>query len=238
MNIGIIGYGKMGKAIEGILLEQGHQVVFALDETPSKSDFKKADVAIEFTEPGSAVPNIKQCLECDTPIVSGTTGWLSNYSEVKEFCLAQKGAFLYASNFSLGVNLFFELNRQLAKLISGRKEYKCQMEEIHHTQKLDAPSGTAITLAESIIENSGYSNWKLQNSGSEELNAHTIPIRAKRIDKTPGTHTIQYHSEEDFITISHVAHTRKGFALGAVLAAEWIVDKKGVFGMSDVLNIR
>ena len=238
MNIGIIGHGKMGRAIEEILLERGHKVVFALERTPSGNDLEKTDVAIEFTQPRSAETNIKSCLEYGIPVVSGTTGWLSNFSRVKKYCLAHKGAFLYASNFSLGVNLFFELNKQLAKLISLRKEYSCQMEEIHHTQKLDAPSGTAITLAESIIEYSDYSNWTLGDfPRSDKLEANTIPICAKRIGNTPGTHTIQYHCEEDSLTISHLAHGRKGFALGAIIAAEWIVGRQGVFGMNDVLNI-
>ena len=238
MNIGIIGYGKMGKAIEVVLLERGHNVVFTLDKTPNKRDLKTADAAIEFSQPNSAVVNIRTCLEYGTPIVSGTTGWLSKYDEIKEFCLSRKGSFFYASNFSLGVNLFFELNRRLARLLSGRKDYACEIEEIHHTQKLDAPSGTAISLAEAIIEeNRDYSNWKLEDSRLRKLDANTIPIHAKRIDKIPFTHTIKYHSDIDSISISHTAHTRRGFALGAVLAAEWIAGKEGVFSMNDILNI-
>ena len=195
-------------------------------------NFSEIDVAIDFSMPNAAFGNIKNCLEHNVPIISGTTGWLKDYQKAVELCKKNNGAFIYASNFSLGVNLFFELNSYLAKLMASQDQYKVAMEEIHHTQKLDAPSGTAITLAEGVIDNTDYTNWKLDSAGERE-----IPITAKRIADTPGTHTVSYVSEVDSIEIKHTAHNREGFALGAVIAAEWIDGKTGVFTMKDVLNL-
>ena len=232
MKIALLGYGKMGKIIEQIAVSKGHEIVIKASRD-SKYNIADADVAIEFSVPSAAVENISNCLKHNVPVVSGTTGWLEHYDEMVKLCNNEQGAFLYASNFSLGVNLFFELNRYLAKMMSQFKQYDATIEEIHHTQKLDKPSGTAITLAQGIIkEHEGYNHYKLDASGTE-----SIPIYSKRIPEVPGTHTISYVSNVDTISISHEAHNRNGFALGAVLAAEWIIGKKGVFSMKDVLNI-
>lgn len=233
MNIAIIGYGKMGKTIEEILIERGHTVSVKLNRKPEADDLKDVDVAIEFSSPESAFDNIKTLIENKIPTISGTTGWLDRLQEIIELNQKNDCAFLYGSNFSLGVNLFFELNERLAKLMAKYPEYKIQLEEIHHTQKLDAPSGTAISLANGIIENSDKTDWNLDESNSDEI----IPIKALRIDNVPGTHTVSYNSEVDSIEIKHTAHTRKGFALGAVLATEWIHGKKGFFSMKDVLGL-
>ncbi len=233
MNIALVGYGKMGKAIEEILIERGHTVVAKLNQKPNPEDLKSVDVAIEFSHPEAAFENLKVLLENKIPTISGTTGWLDQLEAIKNLNAENQSAFLYGSNFSLGVNLFFELNYHLAKLMAKYPAYKTEIEEIHHTQKLDAPSGTAITLAEQIIENSTLKNWELDEKSADE----NLPIYAKRIDHVPGTHTVSYHSEIDSIEIKHTAHTRKGFALGAVLAAEWIHGKTGFFTMKDVLGL-
>lgn len=232
MNIALLGYGRMGKEIEKIAISRGHTIVIKKN-TEEKIDVTIADVAIDFSLPSAAFNNITNCFKNGVPVVSGTTGWLDNYQKAVDVCKKNDGAFIYASNFSVGVNLFFELNKQLSKLMHGRNEYSIAVEEIHHTKKLDAPSGTAITLAEDIIENSDKIKWQLNESASKE----TIPIVAKRIPEVPGTHSITYHSLVDDIEIKHTAHNRKGFALGAVIAAEWLVGKQGVFSMKDVLNI-
>lgn len=232
MNIALLGYGKMGKTIEGIAKERGHEIVLIVDKDDTSYNFEGVDVAIDFSLPTAAVGNITDCLTHNVPIVSGTTGWLDHYNDMVELCKTHNGSFLYASNFSVGVNIFFEINRRLAQLTNGLNEYTPSIEEIHHTQKLDAPSGTAISLAEGIIENSNYKNWTMNEPRENEIN-----IVAKRIDDVPGTHTIRHKSEVDTIDIKHTAHSRKGFALGAVIAAEYIFDKKGVFTMKDVLNI-
>ena len=232
MNIALLGYGKMGKTIERIALQRGHQIVIKADEG-SKYDITEADVAIDFSIPTVAYNNISNCLNNGVPVISGTTGWLQDYDKAVALCEEKKGAFIYASNFSLGVNIFFELNKTLAKMMRTLKQYKVDIEEVHHTQKLDAPSGTAITLANGIIENSNaYTGWSL---GAES--EQSIPIEAKRINNVPGTHTVNYKSDVDSINIKHTAHSRDGFALGAVIAAEWIIGKTGVFTMNDVLNI-
>src|SRR5690606_3480182 len=233
MNIAIIGYGKMGKTIEEILIERDHHIPIKLNRKPEAEDLKNIDVAIEFSNPEAAFENIGALVENKIPTISGITGWLDKLHEIIELNQKNDCAFLYGSNFSLGVNLFFELNERLAKLMANYPEYKIELEEIHHTQKLDTPSGTAISLAKGIIENSIKTDWKLDESDSEEI----IPIKALRIDNVPGTHTVSYHSEVDSIEIKHTAHTRKGFALGAVLAAEWIHGKKGFFSMKDVLGL-
>jgi 4-hydroxy-tetrahydrodipicolinate reductase len=237
MNIALLGYGKMGHAIEEIALQKGHQIVLRINdlnlEDLTKENIKKADVAIEFTNPESATSNILFCLDNNVPVVSGTTGWLSQLNIVEEKCRETKGAFLYASNFSIGVNIFFELNKKLAMLMKPHSNYEISLEEIHHTQKKDAPSGTAITLAEEIIQNSTQKNkWV----NAETKNANELCIISKRLDEVPGTHSVKYTSSIDDIEIIHTAHNRLGFAQGAVLAAEYIADKKGIFSMKDVLN--
>ena len=233
MNIALLGYGKMGKTIEQIAIKRGHTIVLTVDKDDENYDITKADVAIDFSIPTVALNNISNCINNGVPVISGSTGWLDNYDKAVALCEEKKGAFIYASNYSLGVNIFFELNKTLAKMMSTLKQYNVSMEEIHHTQKLDAPSGTAISLANDIIaNNANFEAWKLDESAEK-----TIPIVAKRIVDVPGTHTVNYKSEVDTITIEHVAHTREGFALGAVIAAEWIVGKTGVFTMNDVLNI-
>jgi 4-hydroxy-tetrahydrodipicolinate reductase len=232
MKIALLGYGRMGKEIEKIALSRGHEIVIRKD-VDDIIDITLADVAIDFSVPTSAFNNISNCLNNNVPVISGTTGWLEKYDDAIALCKEKNGAFIYASNYSLGVNIFFELNKQLAKMMKNIEGYNISMEEIHHTKKLDAPSGTAITLAEGIIENTSKNNWELGEVTSEE----NISIIAKRISKVPGTHTVWYDSEVDSLEIKHTAHNRKGFALGAVVAAEWISDKTGVFSMRDVLNI-
>lgn len=232
MKIALLGYGKMGKVIERIALERGHKIVLKKDHDSSFEGLENADVAIDFSVPDSAVENISACLNKGIPVISGTTGWLTDYPKMVELCNAKNGSFIYGSNFSLGVNVFFELNEYLAKMMANLKQYKVSMEEIHHTQKLDAPSGTAITLAEGVIKHTDYANWTLETPISNEIH-----IEAKRIENVPGTHSIFYDSEVDQIEIKHTAHSREGFALGAVVAAEWLVGKKGVFTMKDVLGL-
>lgn len=233
MNIGLFGYGKMGKMIERIAQDRGHSIIAKIDVGATEIVYDQMDVAIDFSTPDAAFNNITSCFRNKVPVIAGTTGWLSDYEEALRICNAEKSAFIYASNFSLGVNLFFELNSHLAKMMSGLDQYKVAMEEIHHTQKLDAPSGTAITLAESIIENTSYQKWKL-----EKAEENTVPITSKREGMVPGTHTITYKSLVDSLEIKHTAHNREGFALGAVIAAEWILGKTGVFSMKDVLNLK
>ena len=220
--------------LEKLGTDRGHSfpLKIELGTDTSTLDFSSIDVAIDFSTPESAFDNIRFCLENGVPIISGTTGWLDNYQEAVSICKKENGAFIYASNFSLGVNIFFELNKQLAKMMANIKEYKVGMEEIHHIHKLDAPSGTAITLAEGIIEHTDYKGWNLDTNIDME-----IPINAKREGEVPGTHSINYGSPVDAIEIKHTAHNREGFALGALIGAEWIKGKKGVFSMKDVLNL-
>ena len=232
MLIALFGYGKMGKMIEQIALSRGHEITAKIDVDSEKPDFGNMEVAIDFSMPDAAFSNVAQCIENGVPIISGTTGWLDNYDKAVELCEERNGAFIYASNFSLGVNVFFELNGYLAKMMGNLKDYDVSIEEIHHTQKLDAPSGTAITLAEGIIAKSDFTSWQL---GKNEEGK--IPIESKRIGATPGTHSVTYGSKIDSIEIKHSAHNREGFALGAVIAAEWILGKTGVFTMKDVLNL-
>ena len=233
MKIALLGYGRMGKEIEKIAISRGHEIVIR-KEINDVIDIRLADVAIDFSIPDAAFNNISNCITNKVPVISGTTGWLARYLEVVALCKQENGAFIYASNFSLGVNIFFELNKQLAKMMNNLENYHISMEEVHHTKKLDAPSGTAITLADDIIANSKKENWILGEKSSYE----NIPIVAKRIPEIPGTHTVWYDSLVDQIEIKHTAHSRKGFALGAIVAAEWLVHKTGVFSMQDVLNIR
>jgi 4-hydroxy-tetrahydrodipicolinate reductase len=232
MKIALLGYGKMGKVIEKIAKERGHEIILRKTSATSYKGIENADVAIDFSIPDAAVPNISACLNAGIPIICGTTGWLEHYDDMVTLCNEKKGAFLYGSNFSLGVNLFFELNAHLAKMMAKFNTYKVSMEEIHHTQKLDAPSGTAITLAKGIIENTNYTSWTLDKAKAQEIH-----IDAKRIENVPGTHSVFYNSEVDLIEIKHVAHNREGFAIGSVFAAEWIIGKKGVFSMKDVLDL-
>ncbi len=238
MRIALIGYGKMGKAIEEIALEKKHEVVLKIDinnaDEFTKENISKADVAIEFTGPHSAFDNVIKCLQLGIPIVCGSTGWLDKFDEVKNYCNKQNGTFIYSSNYSIGVNLFFELNTYLAKLMNNHSEYNVMLEEIHHTQKKDAPSGTAITLAEQVLQNIA-SKKKWVNHISD--NAEDLEIISERIDPAPGTHKIKYQSPIDDIEIIHTAHNRKGFAGGAVLAAEFASNKKGIFSMKDVLGL-
>lgn len=224
----------MGQMLEKIGVQRGHTVTVRIDKVSEVAtlDFAAIDVAIDFSTPEAAFENIRLCLENHTPVISGTTGWLHHYETALSLCKKNHGAFLYASNFSLGMNLFFALNQKLAAMMAPLKDYQVALEEIHHTQKLDAPSGTAITLAEGIIENSDYKGWKLTEAKQNE-----IPITAIREGQIPGTHTITYSSSVDDIQIQHMAHNREGFAMGAMVAAEWILGKTGVFSMKDVLNI-
>ncbi|WP_040279078.1 4-hydroxy-tetrahydrodipicolinate reductase [Psychroserpens damuponensis] len=232
MKIALLGYGKMGKAIETIALDRGHEIILKVSSASESFTLQNCDVAIDFSLPTSAVANISKCLEAGVPVISGTTGWLDDYDKMVSLCDTKQGTFLYASNFSLGVNIFFELNKTLAKLMAKLPEYNVSVEEIHHTQKLDAPSGTAITLANGIIDETNYEKWTLDTPNQNE-----IGIFAKRIENVPGTHDVNYDSEVDSIQIKHTAHSRQGFALGAVIAAEYVHDKIGVFTMKDVLNI-
>ncbi|MHA7843722.1 MAG: 4-hydroxy-tetrahydrodipicolinate reductase [Winogradskyella sp.] len=232
MNIALLGYGRMGKSIEAIAMERNHNITLKATSSTTTFDFSETDVAIDFSIPSTAVNNIKRAIDAGIPVISGTTGWLEHYEEVLEYCRSKNGTFLYASNFSLGVNIFFEINKKLGQLMASVEGYTTKIEEIHHTKKLDAPSGTAITLAEQIIENTHYKGWSLDKPNSDEIH-----IEAKRIPEVPGTHEVTYNSEIDSISIKHTARSRQGFALGAVIAAEWIKDKKGIFSMKDVLNI-
>lgn len=237
MNIALIGYGKMGKTIEQIAQERGHNIVARIDPSTGEDfdgkGFQLADVAIEFTAPDSAFKNYMKCFENNIPVVSGTTGWLDKLELIKEKCATEGQTFFYASNFSLGVNLFFKLNQQLAKMMNHFNSYNVSMEEVHHTQKLDAPSGTAITLAEGIINHlDSKKRWLLEPEQADDA----ITIKAIREGQVPGIHTIHYESEVDLITIRHEAKSRHGFALGAVLAAEFVQGKKGFLGMDDLLN--
>ncbi|MEL6924478.1 MAG: 4-hydroxy-tetrahydrodipicolinate reductase [Bacteroidota bacterium] len=237
MKIAILGYGKMGKTIEQLALDKGHEIVLRIDDKNvdqlTADNLRQADVAIEFTRPEAAVGNIGCCFDAGVPVVSGTTGWLDQMAVVKERCESKNGGLFYASNYSVGVNIFFAINRQLAKMMNEQPQYTVDMEEIHHTQKLDAPSGTAITLAEGIMDEiKGKTSWV--NEATTE--AQAIPIISKRIDKVPGTHSIRYRSAVDDIEICHTAHSRLGFASGALLAAEWMVGRSGVYGMKDLLG--
>ena len=238
MKIALIGYGKMGHAIEEIAVNKGHEIVLKINidnvEDLTLQNLQKADVAIEFTGPESAVENLLACFDAGVPVVSGSTGWLSKWEEIKNACNVKQAALLYSSNFSIGVNLFFELNTYLSKLMKDYDEYDVKMEEIHHTQKKDAPSGTAITLAEQILQNIGRKkSWINQHRSAES----ELEIVSERIDPAPGTHKVKYTSTIDDIEIIHTAHNRIGFAGGAVKAAEFLHGKKGIFSMKDVLGL-
>lgn len=238
MKIALIGYGKMGKAIEAIAVAKGHEIVHRIDLSSQhlleKEELSKADVAIEFTGPETAYNNILKCFAANVPVVCGSTGWLEQLPVVKSLCLEQHQGFLYASNFSVGVNIFFEINKRLAELMANQPQYEVKMEEIHHTQKRDAPSGTAITLAEQLMEKV---RRKQEWVNSEVAQPEQLSIVSKRIDPAPGTHSVTYTSAIDDITITHTAHSREGFASGAVIAAEWLKGKTGIFSMKDVLSL-
>ncbi|WP_143960725.1 4-hydroxy-tetrahydrodipicolinate reductase [Litoribacter populi] len=239
MNILILGYGKMGKIISEIAEERGHTIVAKITsdnrEQLENLDASSVDVAIEFSQPESAVDNLSWAINHGIPVVCGTTGWLEHKHEIEQLTLSKGGAYFYASNFSIGVNIFFKVNRYLAKLMDEQHDYGIRMEEIHHTEKKDAPSGTAITLAEDIINKIDRAKrWNLDTESVE--NGHNVLISAKRIDKVPGTHSVTYSSDIDDIEIKHTAHSRKGFALGAVLVSEWIKDRKGILSMDDFLS--
>ncbi len=238
MKIALLGYGKMGRAIEKLAIDAGHAIVLRIDagntEELTEDNLARADVAIEFSRPESAFDNIRCCLESGVPVISGTTGWLDRLPEAKTLCRVHGGAFLYASNFSIGVNLFFALNRYLAKLMDGQPQYGVSMKEIHHMQKLDAPSGTAITLAEAVAEElQRKTHWAKGAAGPDDA----VPIESERTGAVPGIHEVHYASVIDTITIRHEAHSREGFARGALQAAGWIIGKTGYFTMSDVLGL-
>lgn len=232
MKIALLGYGKMGKIIEKLALDKGHSVVFKSTSESSEGNLNEAEVAIEFSSPEAAVRNISKALEANIPIVSGTTGWLKSFDEMINLCKNCNGSFIYASNFSVGVNLFFSINEYAAKLMAQWKEYDVSVDEIHHLEKKDAPSGTAITIAEGILKHSDKNNWKLDTSSENSLK-----ITAKREEDVKGTHIVLYDSPIDTISIKHEAHNREGFAKGAILAAEWLKNKKGVYTMKDVLAV-
>ena len=232
MNIALIGYGKMGQIIDKIATQRGHNIVVKLNETPKAENLAGIDVAIEFSQPEVAFENIKICLENKIPVICGTTGWLGRKQEIEQIAEQNRSAFIYSSNFSLGVNLFFALNEKLANLMRNIDCYTTQLEEIHHIHKKDAPSGTAISLAEGIMkENPKFESWKLGDTEGDILG-----INAIRDGEVPGTHSVRYCSEVDEIEIKHTAFSREGFALGAVLASEWIIGKEGIFKMKDVLG--
>jgi 4-hydroxy-tetrahydrodipicolinate reductase len=234
MKIALLGYGKMGHVIERIAMDRGHEIVLRKSDQDSFAGLENADVAIDFSIPDAAVTNISTCFEKGIPVISGTTGWLEHYPKMVQLCEEQKGAFIYASNFSLGVTIFFELNTYLSKMMAQFTQYQTSITETHHIQKLDAPSGTAITLAEGIINHSDYLSWGL----NEVKTADELLIKAERIPNIPGTHVVTYRSDVDTIEIKHEANNRDGFALGAVVAAEWIFGKTGVYSMKDVLNLK
>jgi len=242
MRIALIGYGKMGKEIESLAVEKGHEIVCKVDsQNPiHQADFSNVDVAIEFTKPELAIPHIDFCLKNKIPLVVGTTGWHDHLPAIEKKVNSLNGSLLYASNFSIGVNIFFEINRKLAELMTPHgADYQVSIEEIHHTQKLDAPSGTAISLANDIMANSKYKKWNYieNNDGVSVSKTPEFDVIAKRIPEVPGTHLVNYSSEIDRIEIKHEAHSRKGFALGSILAAQWLIDKQGIFTMKNVLNI-
>lgn len=238
MKIALIGYGKMGKEIENLALKRGHNIIFKFDVNNqnefTSENLKKVDVAIEFTQPNSAFENYRKCFEANVPVVSGTTGWLEKLPEIKQQCDRYGQTFFYASNFSIGVNLFFKLNKQLAILMNKIEGYDVSISEIHHLEKKDAPSGTAVTIAEDLIKNlNNKETWVKENT----VNETEITVRSFREGKVPGTHTVKYDSDVDYIEIKHSAKNRKGFALGAILAAEFTKNNKGFLTMDDLLDL-
>lgn len=235
MKILLIGYGKMGKTIEALALTRGHEIVGKIDVGDTLSDFTQpTDVAIEFTQPEAVVGNLKTCIDKEIPVVCGTTGWLKQQQEVEDYCHKMNGTLLYSSNYSLGVNIFFKINEYLARIMDRYPVYNVTIDETHHTQKKDAPSGTAITLAQGVLKNlKRKKEWVL---GATEK-ADSLVINSFRVDPAPGTHVVKYQSAIDDIEITHTAHSREGFALGAVLVAEWLAGKKGIYTMDDFLKL-
>jgi len=246
MKVALLGYGKMGQIIERFALERGHEVVLKINadnlDDLNKANLSKADVAIDFSAPDAAISNIYACFEANLPIVVGTTGWYGQLQEVKNECLSSNNTLLYGSNFSIGVNIFFHVNKVLAKLMSNFPAYDVQVEEIHHTQKLDSPSGTAMTIAEGIIEElDGKTEWVNELVGSpfeDVIKKEQVLIESHRIENVPGTHTVVYSSEVDDIELKHTAHSRAGFALGAIVAAEWLQNKQGFYNIADIFNFK
>lgn len=246
MKVALLGYGKMGQIIERFALERGHEVVLKINadnlDDLNKANLSKADVAIDFSAPDAAISNIYACFEANLPIVVGTTGWYGQLQEVKNKCLSSNNTLLYGSNFSIGVNIFFHVNKVLAKLMSNFPAYDVQVEEIHHTQKLDSPSGTAMTIAEGIIEElDGKTEWVNELVGSpfeDVIKKEQVLIESHRIENVPGTHTVVYSSEVDDIELKHTAHSRAGFALGAIVAAEWLQNKQGFYNIADIFNFK
>lgn len=246
MKIALIGYGKMGQIIERFAIERGHEVVLKIGRTNldelNVANLRKADVAIDFSLPDAAIKNIHTCFDANIPLVVGTTGWYGQLQEIKDECVSRNNSLLYGSNFSIGVNLFFHINEVLAKIMNNYPAYDVQVEEIHHTQKLDAPSGTAMTIAEGIINRLDRKNeWVNELDGAptdEVLKQEQVLIASQRIENIPGTHTVIYSSEVDEIEIKHTAHNRAGFALGAVVAAEWLQNKQGFYNIADIFNFK
>ncbi|RZK38768.1 MAG: 4-hydroxy-tetrahydrodipicolinate reductase [Pedobacter sp.] len=244
MKIALLGYGKMGQIIERMAVDRGHEIVLKIGienlEDFTQENLEKADVAIDFSAPHAAVDNIYKCFEAEVPVVVGTTGWYGNLQQIKNDCLKSNNTLLYGSNFSVGVNLFFHLNKVLAKLMNSYPAYEVQVDEIHHTQKLDAPSGTAMTIAEDIVElldrKQEWVNEVVGTAVPEAFSNEQLLIESHRIENVPGTHTVVYSSEIDDIEIKHTAHNRSGFALGAIIAAEWLSKKRGFYNISDVFN--
>ena len=232
MKIALLGYGKMGKVIARMAVQRGHEIVYYSSASSQNGNFKEAQIAIEFSTPQGAIGNINKCFQAQIPIVCGTTGWLDQKKSIEEACVHTKGSFIYASNFSIGVNLFFNLNEHLAKLMKPWSEYQVAIEEIHHTEKKDAPSGTAITLVEDLLPYTDKNTWSLENTTPD-----AIVIKSRREADVKGTHSVSFSSKIDTITIKHEAHSREGFAIGAVIAAEFLIDKKGIFTMKDVLGL-
>lgn len=239
MDIALIGYGKMGKVIEQIAISRGHQIVAKCNsQSPIEDlDFRKAEIAIEFTTPDLAVKHIECCINNNIPIVIGTTAWNDQLPYVKEYVSKHNGALLHASNFSIGVNIFFDINRRLAKLMEPHSSYDASINETHHLQKLDAPSGTAVTLADDmLVENNNFSSWIHQKNEATTVDKGQIDLTSYRAQDVPGTHVVQYNSEIDSIELKHTAHNRTGFALGSVIAAEWLIGKRGVYTMRDLIK--
>lgn len=232
LKIALIGYGKMGKTIEKLALDKGHAIVYKSTSNSEEGNLNDADVAIEFSNPEAAFHNISKVLNLDIPVVSGTTGWLKDYDKIEKLCQSRNGSFVYASNFSVGVNLFSNILEYASKLMANWNEYDIEITEIHHTEKKDAPSGTAISLAEIVLKHSPKTGWELDGENAEKLK-----ITAKREHDVKGTHEVDYSSEIDIISLKHEAHSREGFAKGAIFAAEWLVGKKGVFSMKEVLGL-
>jgi 4-hydroxy-tetrahydrodipicolinate reductase len=246
MKIALLGYGKMGQIIERFALERGHEIVLKIDKDNrselNASSLSKADVAIDFSAPDAALSNIYACFDANLPVVVGTTGWYGELQQVKNDCLSGNNTLLYGSNFSIGVNLFFHINKVLARVMNDFPAYDVQVEEIHHTQKLDSPSGTAMTIAEGVIENlDRKEEWVNELDGEpfdEVLRKEQLLIASLRVDQVPGTHTVLYSSEVDEIELKHTAHSRAGFALGAVVAAEWLQHKQGFYNIADIFNFK